>query len=123
MISTRVRDQDLNRRLAAGKVMEAFDEFYADGVEMQENLDVPMVGKEANRAREQGFWGSMKELHAMQLLGAAMSGDTSYSEWHVDVTLGNGYRMQMTQVARRQWKDGKIVSERFYYNPNLPKTA
>lgn len=123
MTSINDRDQDFNRRLAAGEVLQAFDEFYADSVEMQENLDAPMVGKDANRAREQGFWGSMKELHAMELLGAAVNGDTSYSEWRVDVTLGNGYRMQMTQVARRRWKDGKIVSERFYYNPNPPKTA
>jgi hypothetical protein len=24
-------------------------------------------------------------------------------------------RMQLNEVARRQWKDGKVVHERFYY--------
>lgn len=43
-----------------------------------------------------------------------MNVERSYSEWDWDVTPNGVGRSRMNQVAARQWKDGKVVYERFY---------
>ena len=109
-------DREVNELIAQGKAMEAFERFYADDVSMQENSEPPMVGKDANRARELEFFGSIEKVNAFSLLSQAAEGDIGFSEWHMDVVLKNGYAMKTTQAARRTWKDGKIVAERFFYS-------
>jgi ketosteroid isomerase-like protein len=115
LTSTQQRDQDLNHRILAGDILGAFEEFYADDVVMQENTTDPFVGKDLNRDREKAFVDSLAEVHSVQLLGSAVNGDRTYSEWVLDVTFKNGTRYTLTQVAVRQWKGGKVAHERFYY--------
>jgi ketosteroid isomerase-like protein len=113
---TAALDQTLNDMVLSGKALEAFEKYYADDVVMQENSDEPRVGKEANRKAEEEFFASLAEFHEGKVLASAVNGDTSFSEWFMDVTFKNGYRMRMAQVAVRKWKDGKVVHERFFYN-------
>jgi ketosteroid isomerase-like protein len=116
MSDIQVADKDLNEKILSGKALEAFEEYYADDVVMQENSDTPFVGKDVNRKRELEFFGSVKEFHGARLEGSAVDGDTSFSQWWLDITFQNGQRAQSTQVAVRKWKNGKIVHERFFYN-------
>jgi len=102
--------------ILAGQALEAFEEFYADDVVMQENADEPTRGKEANRKREEEFFAAVEEFHGAELVGSAAVGDTSYSEWMWDVTLKDVGRVKMEQVAARRWRNGKVASERFYFN-------
>lgn len=110
-------NKKLDDMISAGKAMDAFEELYADDVVMCENFDKECVGKDANRKRELEFFGSVAELHEAKVGRSAASGDMSFSEWVFDVTFKNGPRVAMKQVAARQWKNGKVVHERFYYNP------
>jgi hypothetical protein len=105
----------LDDMILSGKALEAFDEFYAGDVVMQENSDAPFVGKALNRQREIDFFSSVAEFHSAQVLSSATDGDVSFSEWEMDLTFKNGYRTKLSQVAVRRWKDGKIAHERFYY--------
>ena len=109
-------DQELNQMIPAGKILEAFEKFYAEDVVMQENTEAPKVGKDVNRKAEQDFLGSIEQFHGCKLLGSAVEGDRSYSEWELDVTFKGGHHVVLTQVAARQWKGGQIVHERFYYS-------
>lgn len=109
-------DARLNELFLTGRAMEAFEELYADDVVMQENSDEPRVGKDANRKAEQDFFASVAEFHGANVLSTAVNGDVSFCEIFMECTLTSGYRVKMSQVAVRRWKDGKIVNERFYYN-------
>ncbi len=111
-------DSQLNEMIAHGRVLEAFERFYADDVVMQENLESPTQGKEANRVREKAFFGSMRELHVGRVVQSGVGADVSFAEMEFDATLEDGARMRMSEVARRRWKDGKVVHERFYYAPS-----
>ena len=115
MTTTEQLNQQLDGMLGAGDMLEAFEMFYAPDVVMQENDDPPTRGKDANRDRELAFVASIVEVHANALLDSATAGDVSYSEWSTDLTLRDYGRVRRTQVAKRQWKDGKVVNERFYY--------
>src|ERR1041385_3350705 len=108
-------DRALNQAILSGDILNAFEKFYAEDVVMQENDLPPFTGKDVNRKREQEFVDSVKEFHGAKLLGEAINGDTSYSEWEYDVTFKNGTRTKLQQVASRRWKNGKGSHERFYY--------
>jgi len=108
-------DHELNQAVLAGDILGAFDKYYADDVVMQENDAEPVKGKAANRKREEEFVGSVEQFHAAKLLGEAVNGDVSYSEWFYDVTFKGAGRVKMEQVASRRWKNGKVSHERFYY--------
>lgn len=110
-------ETELNQRILAGRGMEAFEELYADDVTMQENLEAPCVGKDANRKRELEFFASIETFHGATLHSQAVGEGVSFSEWTYDFTTKQGARVQLNEVARRRWKDGKVVHERFYYQP------
>ena len=107
-------NQKLDNLILEGKLLEAFDRFYAENVAMQEGSNAPREGKTANREYEEQFVSSIAEFHGAKLHASAATGEQSYSEWTFDFTPKGGERIKMTQVAARTWKDGQIVFERFY---------
>ena len=115
-VDTAALDQTLNQMVLEGKALEAFEQFYADDVVMQENSEEPRVGKDFNRKAEQDFFASIAEFHDGKVLASAINGETSFSEWYMEVTFKNGHRYRLAQVAVRKWKDGKVIHERFFYN-------
>lgn len=102
--------------ILGGKALEAFDRFYADDVVMQENSEEPRSGKALNRKFEEEFFSSLASWNDGRIEASAVTGDTSFSQWYMDVTFKNGHQMKATQVAVRKWKNGKVASERFFYN-------
>jgi len=110
-------ERELNQALQDQKVLEAFEKFYADDVVMQENSGEPCRGKEANRQRTLEWAGTVSQFHGARMIGSAISDNRAYSEWEYDATYKNGKRYQINQVAVRVWRHGKVVSERFYWDP------
>ena len=108
-------EQELNQLILQGKMMEAFEKFYAEDCHMQENEDAPCVGKDANRKREEEFLGNVEAFHSGNLVAWAVGDGVSFSEWEFDFTMKGAGRMQQTQIARRRWRDGKVVHERFFH--------
>lgn len=105
----------LNEMIQKQQILEAFDRYYAPGVVMVESGGEPVAGYEANRARESVFAGGLKRWDA-KLISSAVDeqNGTALNEWvidfeHVDFGLGT-----LRQVARQQWRDGRIVHEAFY---------
>jgi ketosteroid isomerase-like protein len=109
-------DDQLNAMILSGKAMEAFEQFYAEDVVMQENEKEPTVGKAANRARELAFFDSLEAFHSGALKASAAGDGVSFGEWELDVTFKGGSRVVMRQANVREWKDGKVVREKFYYD-------
>lgn len=116
MSPTAQRDAELNDLIRQGKALDAFERFYADDVVMMEN-DQAFVGKDLNRKRELEFFGNIAQVHAAGITTSAVSNDgtTSFCEQFFDVTLVDGSRLKMEEVAVRTWRDGMVIKERFYY--------
>ena len=115
-MNTQELDQALNQQVLGGDIMGAFEKYYAEDVVMQENSAEAIPGKAANRERELQFVNSIAELHGASVVSSAVNGNTSFSEWEMDVTFQGGFRVKMAQVAVRTWNDGQVIRERFYYN-------
>jgi hypothetical protein len=111
-------EAELNQMILKGQAMDAFEKFYAQDTVMQENTDAPCVGKAANREREIQFFANVQVFHGVTLEASATADDVSFSEWIYDITFKDSGRVKLTQVARRKWRDGLVVDERFYYKPS-----
>jgi hypothetical protein len=111
-------ETQLNAMILARRHQEAFEKFYADECTMQENSEPPTRGKDANRKREEGFFAILKQFHSIELLGGAVGDGISFSEWRNEMTLEGIGRVKTEQTAVRRWKNGRVISERFYYTRN-----
>ena len=108
--------QQLNNMILEGKILDAFEKFYADDVVMQDN-DYPVrVGKDVNRQHEEAFVGGLTEFRGAKVINSIVSDDLAVTEWWMDYTHKDYGTRNYTQLAVQRWKNGKIVEEKFYYN-------
>lgn len=107
---------DLNDLVLQGKAMEAFDKYYHEEVVMQENTSDPTVGKSVNRKREEEFFGNITDFREATPLKVTVGQDVTMVEWHFDYTHKDWGVRNYSQVSVQQWKDGKIIEEKFYYS-------
>ena len=114
-MTTRDQVAKLVRYVEANRILDAIDELYADDVAMQDNLNAPVVGRAANRERERAFFGGIT-VHQNRALSVAVDGDQAVIHWLFEFTGGDGKRYRLDQLAHQDWKDGRIVKERFYYD-------
>ena len=115
-MSTRERVQELIGYVQAGRIPEAIEKFYGDGVTMQENRQPPTVGKAANLVREQAFGDSIERWHEVSARSVAVDGDQVLIEWVFEYTTRDGQRIRMEEIAQQTWREGKIERERFFYD-------
>ena len=109
--------EDLNRLVLEGRILEAFETYYAEEVVMQENELPPTVGKAANRAREQQFLDDLIAFRGAEVKAVAVdrARGVTFVEWFYDYTHREWGERTYHQVSVQRWKEGQIVHERFYY--------
>jgi ketosteroid isomerase-like protein len=109
--------KDLYELIFTGRLMDGFEKYYAEDVVMQELGEEPRVGKAVNRAYEQQFLENCEAVHGGGVTGMASdeeNGLVFIDNW-MDATMKGMGRVKFEQVAVQTWKDGQIVSERFYH--------
>lgn len=121
--STRDRVQQLIARAERWQILDAMKEFYDESVVMQENLNPPTVGLAANIERERAFVASIAKVNEMRAQAVVVDGDRAVINWRQDLVTTNGQRLYFDQLSFQLWKDGKIVSERFVYDPSSLSAA
>jgi ketosteroid isomerase-like protein len=116
-VSISERVEQLKAYIGAGKILEAMDEFYADDVEMQENSEAPTKGLAANIEREKQFLSIVKEWNWTKWHATAVNDgvNVSFIEYSFEFVNTDGETVVYDQAAVQRWRDGKIVSERFYH--------
>jgi hypothetical protein len=94
--------------------MEMFEKYYADEVEIIESDGTSFKGKEACRAMEQGFNGSIQAINSKDLLSSVAfpSTDPNYefmvvSTWYYNLVTAM-YPIDATQTSIAYWKNGQI---------------
>lgn len=92
---------------------------YADNIESLERGGPPMSGIEAIKQKF-NMWRGMTTSAVFRVRKFAVEGNTIMIEWVGDVTLSpSGKQVQLEEVAIHEIEDGKIVRERYYYDPSL----
>ena len=107
--------EDIKTLMSQGKAMDVFEKYYAEDVLMQENDNPPTVGKVANRARELDFFAKVTEFRGLQLKEVVYRDNLVIAEWFADYTHAEWGTVTHDQISVSHWKNGKIISDRYYY--------
>lgn len=108
---------DLNLLILQGKIMDAFEKYYADEIIMQENEDDLRIGKEINRKHEEAFSSNITEFRSAEVKNVIVSDNLTVVEWDFDFTHKDWGDRKFTQIAVQRWNNnGQIINEKFYYN-------
>ena len=110
--------EKLNSMILEGKILEAFDHFYAEDVIMQDNDTEPRVGKMSCRKFEEDFVNNLTAFRGAEVKNIMVSEDAGVSviEWDFDYSHREWGDRNYTQMAVQRWQNGKIISEKFIYN-------
>jgi hypothetical protein len=106
-----------------GRIVDAMYEFYAPDVSMQENNNPPTVGLEANVEREKQFVASVRQWKRFDVGSVAVdpARGTAFVQSEMEFEGVDDKTYRTDQVAVQTWRDGKIVSEKFYYDTGAAK--
>jgi ketosteroid isomerase-like protein len=110
------RLQDLLGYIRQGKIIEAMNEFYDKDTVMQDNANPPTRGLAANIEREKQFMSGVKEWKGFNVTAMGVGDNAAFYECALDFIATNGAHVHMEQVSVSQWRNGKIIHERFYYD-------
>jgi ketosteroid isomerase-like protein len=72
-------------------------------------------GMDAIKEKGKNFQEMTEEVHSAYSKEPKVFGKYIFMEMGLDATMKNMGRMNMTEMAVYETKDGKIISERFYY--------
>ena len=100
----------------AGRFVEAMERFYADNASMQENASEPRRGLRTLIAGEEGFLAQNDSVVGKRLSTIMTGGAEVAIAWRWTITKG-GVANSFDEVSWQVWQDGKIVQERFFYDP------
>lgn len=114
-MSLELNVRKLNELVQQKRLVDGIDAFYADEVAMVESGGEPMIGRDANRAREEAFQRGLKSWNATLLASAVdETRGTALNQWSIDFEHEQWGAGVLNQVAVQQWRDGRIVHEAFY---------
>lgn len=97
-----------------GKIIESIDQFYADDCVFIEADGSRRNSLKDQRAHLQGFFGTLRSFDGAVFRGQALGDNMSMSEWTFNFTGGDGKPFTWNEVFVRHWRNGKIISEKYY---------
>lgn len=106
-------------------VEETYETFYAEDVVVQENLQPPRVGRALSIERQKRMNANVQEVHEFNIGAVLVDGFSethpldghSVMEMHLEITTVDGYRIRIEELGLQTWKEGRIVQERYFYDP------
>ena len=60
---------------------------------------------------------NFREVHEISVPRVLIDGDHVVIEWHAEWTLQDGTRVRVEELALQCWSGGRVVFERFFYDP------
>jgi len=109
--------EELIRLAEQGEFLEAIAKFYAEDASMQENGRPPRVGLAALLENERRVLNSCKEVRIKRANSFVVDGDRAAIHWEFEFIDFEGRSRRVDEIAYQLWREGKIVAERFFYDP------
>lgn len=102
-----------------GKNLDAINELYSNDIISREpnGSHAELVeGKENVIAKNQQWYDMVHEIHSSHIGDPIVTGNFFACIMDMDVTYKQHGRMTMNEIAVYEVKDGKIISDQFFYN-------
>jgi len=91
--------------------------FYADDASIQENQNLPRVGKENLIKNEQGMLSKARSVHSKCMRPFFHTENKVVLRWHFRFEWKNGSVTEIEELAYQEWQGEKIKREQFFYDP------
>ena len=114
---TAQRVEQLIAMVESGQHAEAIAAFYTEDAQMQENLELPRVGRELLVTHEVNALKGVKQVISRCMRPAFVNGDFVVIRWQFEFERLDGRWMRMDELAHQHWRGDLIATERFYYDP------
>ena len=102
--------------MSEGQFINAMTEYLDDDVQLFEGNNPPKVGKAFCLAEEEKLLSTVVDFGGYKVIsGPAVKGDTTFYEAVMEFKTNDGAEHKFEQVVRSQWKNGKIINERYYH--------
>ena len=104
----------------AGKMNDIQAELYGEtavSIEMEgaQGFPTKVEGMEALKTKGEHWQGMVEAFHGLEVEGPVVAGDFFSCALKMDITYKGQPRRKDEEIATFQVKDGKIVSEQFFY--------
>lgn len=102
-----------------GKNVDAINELYHNNIVSHEPKGTPMEkteGKEAVLGKTNYWFSTVEQIHSGSISDPIVAGNFFSCTMDMDVTYKEHGRMGMNELCVYEVKDGKIVSEQFFYS-------
>ncbi len=104
----------------AGKIPDALNELYAEdavSIEPNDSMGPPETkGLDAIKKKGEMFNSMLEEFHGSTISDPVVAGDYFAISWDMDAKMKGHERMMMSEICVYKVKDGKIVSEEFFFS-------
>jgi ketosteroid isomerase-like protein len=114
---TRERVEAFIARVVSGAHAEAIEEFYHEDASMQENMNTPRVGRDLLAAQERATLARHKAVFTHPVTDWFIDGDKVVIHWIFAFTRVDDTVMRIEELAFQVWRDDRIQTERFFYDP------
>jgi hypothetical protein len=110
--------QEMLGILKEGRMTEGQETYFADSVVTQEGNQPPIAGKQASIERLDKFRETIGVAAFISYaIGAvAITGNISFYDAVLTLKLKNGDTISLEQIVKTQWRNGKIINERYYHS-------
>jgi ketosteroid isomerase-like protein len=111
------RVRDFIARVESRDYIGALVDFYHEDVVVQENLGDPRRGRDALIAHEIDIANRFGSVPVRKVERFAVHDDQVFINWIFELKGKDGGVRILDEVTMQTWRDDRIASERFYYDP------
>ncbi len=116
------KTQAIMEQLQAGEFVKGMEDFYADGVVIEEVTGAKTTGKAVVIEKERKILEGVAAFHGTTVRSVgghenSPGNGTTFAEYAIRVDMKDGSTFNPTQVQVMDWEDGLATHVRFYYDP------
>lgn len=105
--------------VVGGDHVGAIERYYHEDASMQENGAPPRVGRQTLVAHEKASLSRLQEMRTLPAQAVFIDGDRVAINWIFEMVGKDGKTRRLDEIALQEWRDDKILRERFYYDPSV----
>ncbi len=105
---------ELNNMILNDEILQSMDKYYHPNFILIEKNDVVAEGLQAANDRESSVFEGVKAWLKSEIKSTAVGDNVTMTEWRLEYKHQAFGHKKLDQVAVQHWKNGKIMSDRFY---------
>ena len=101
----------------SGDFVSAIERYYHSDASIQENNELPRIGRDLLVQGERQFLSSMTSVSGRRLAQPLIDGDHVAIRWRFDLEAKDGTHRVLEEIAFQTWQGNRIMEEKFFYDP------